>query len=63
MVARLRRNPHGLEGRYNRHDYFNERREALATWTALLVKFDAGRARVVPIHARRKREVRLGGMR
>ena len=27
----------GVEGTYNRHDYFNERRAALQTWTALLL--------------------------
>lgn len=40
----------GVEGTYNQHDYFAERRNALETWTALLVEIDSGKNRVVPIN-------------
>lgn len=42
----------GVEGVYNRHDYFEERREALCRWADLLDKLDrATMANVVPIRA------------
>lgn len=40
----------GVEGIYNRHDYFEERRVALEAWAGLLVQLEAGdKAKVVPI--------------
>ena len=49
----------GVEGIYNRHDYFNERKEALNRWAALLDALDKGEAyNVTPISkARKKRAV------
>jgi hypothetical protein len=32
----------GVEGTYNTHDYFNERRAALETWTAVLLDIESG---------------------
>ncbi|EMA2754524.1 site-specific integrase, partial [Escherichia coli] len=32
----------GVEGIYNRYQYFNERRDALAKWTNLLVSLERG---------------------
>ncbi|PTR14454.1 site-specific recombinase XerD [Nitrosospira sp. Nsp2] len=39
----------GVEGIYNRHDYFKEREAALNAWAALLLQFEKGGAKVVPI--------------
>jgi integrase len=39
----------GVEGTYNRHDYFEERRRALALWTDVIVDAERGMAKVVPI--------------
>jgi len=39
----------GVEGTYDRHDYFNERRAALERWSVLIVQAERGQARVVPI--------------
>ncbi|MFB9160182.1 tyrosine-type recombinase/integrase [Chromobacterium violaceum] len=40
----------GVEGIYNRHDYFNERRDALSKWAGLLDALDKGEAyNVTPI--------------
>jgi integrase len=39
----------GVEGTYDRHDYFNERREALTQWTALLLDAERGARKVTPI--------------
>lgn len=40
----------GVEGIYNRHDYFEERKAALETWARLLVNLEEGDAgKVVPI--------------
>jgi integrase len=40
----------GIEGIYNRHDYFEERKAALNTWAALLVQLEHGKVnKVVPI--------------
>lgn len=40
----------GVEGIYNRHDYFEERKAALNAWGALLVQLERGEAdKVVPI--------------
>lgn len=45
----------GVEGIYNRHDYFEERKVALATWAALLVEIEAGDTdKVVPIKGRKR---------
>jgi len=39
----------GVEGTYNRHDYFDERRQALALWAGLLDALEQGKAwNVVP---------------
>jgi len=41
----------GVEGIYNRHDYFEERRAALDTWAGLLASLDQGKNfNVVPLH-------------
>lgn len=46
----------GVEGIYNRHDYFNERREALNKWAALLDALDKGESyNVTPMSTARKR--------
>ncbi len=40
----------GVEGIYNRHDYFEERKAALQTWADLLAELEAGATgKVVPI--------------
>jgi integrase len=39
----------GVEGTYNTHDYLNERRAALETWTALLLDIESGAQKVTPI--------------
>ena len=41
----------GVEGTYDRHDYFKERRLALAQWTQLLLDADRGMSKVIPISA------------
>jgi integrase len=38
----------GVEATYDRHDYFNERRDALAKWTALLHDAELGEHKVTP---------------
>lgn len=44
----------GVEGIYNRHDYFEERKAALETWAQLLVQLEEGDAdKVVPIKQKR----------
>jgi len=43
----------GVEGTYDRHGYFDERRKALEQWTALLLDAERGERKVTPI--RRKR--------
>jgi integrase len=44
-----------VEGIYNRHDYFEERKQALTLWADLLVSLESGKARsVVPLAERRK---------
>jgi len=42
---------HGVEGTYDRHDYFRERRAALAQWTQLLLDAERGESKVVAINA------------
>ena len=39
----------GVEGTYDRHDYFNERRLALSQWTRLIVEAEHGKSTVTPI--------------
>ncbi|POA99824.1 integrase [Chromobacterium sinusclupearum] len=47
----------GVEGIYNRHDYFNERRDALNKWAGLLNALDKGEAyNVTPIAKGRKKQ-------
>lgn len=44
----------GVEGIYNRHDYFDERRAALTQWCALLVSLEKGEDyNVIPMDARK----------
>ena len=44
----------GVEGIYDRHDYFDERKAALNAWAALLTRLESGDAdKVVPIRKRR----------
>lgn len=43
----------GVEGRYDRFDYFEERRQALKLWAQLLTTLEAGGADVIPLHERR----------
>jgi integrase len=45
----------GVEGVYNRHDYFDERKKALSEWAQLLTALEAGRAdyNVVPLVKKR----------
>ncbi len=40
----------GVEGVYNTHDYFEERRSALNAWTNLLLDIENGVRKVTPIH-------------
>jgi integrase len=42
----------GVEGTYDRHDYFNERRRALSQWTRLIVEAERGKSTVTPIRLR-----------
>jgi integrase len=39
----------GVEGTYDRHDYFDERRQALEQWTAVLLDAERGERKVTPI--------------
>jgi len=41
----------GVEGTYNRHDYFDERKAALNEWAKLLKALEAGKSdyNVVPL--------------
>ncbi len=43
----------GVEGIYNTHDYFEERRKALGAWTNLLLDIESGVTKVTPIHRER----------
>ncbi len=45
----------GVEGIYDRHDYFEERKVALEAWASMLQKFDRGEIdeKVIPIRRRR----------
>lgn len=44
----------GVEGRYDRYDYFEERKVALSQWAALLAQLEQGGANVVPLHEKSK---------
>ena len=46
----------GVEGTYDRHDYFRERRVALEQWTELLREAERGEKEVTPIrqHSQRR---------
>ena len=39
----------GVEGTYDRHNYFKERREALEQWTGLLIEAERGVSKVISI--------------
>jgi hypothetical protein len=39
----------GVEGIYNTHDYLQERRAALESWTTLLLDIGSGLRKVTPI--------------
>ncbi len=39
----------GVEGTYDRHDYFKERRTALESWTTLLLAIERGECKVAPL--------------
>lgn len=41
-----------VEGTYDRHDYFKERRAALEQWTALVVQAERGESKVISIQRR-----------
>ncbi|NMG15860.1 tyrosine-type recombinase/integrase [Aromatoleum bremense] len=43
----------GVEGRYDRYDYFEERKGALNQWAALIGQLEQGGADVIPIHEKR----------
>jgi integrase len=43
----------GVEGTYDRHDYFDERRKALEQWTAVLLDAERGERKVTPIGRKR----------
>ncbi len=45
----------GIEGTYNRHDYFDERRVALEQWTRLVTQAELGERKVVPMRGNSKR--------
>lgn len=45
----------GVEGTYNTHDYLNERRAALESWTALLLDIESGAQKVTPIRRKAAR--------
>jgi integrase len=44
----------GVEGTYDRHDYFHERRLALAEWTQLILQAERGKSTVTPIRRGRR---------
>ncbi len=48
----------GVEGTYDRHDYFKERRAALEQWSMLVIQAECGQTKVVPIL---KKGTRTGG--
>ena len=42
----------GVEGTYDRHDYFKERRAAHESWTLLLLGIERGERKVAPLRPR-----------
>jgi integrase len=44
----------GIEGRYDRYDYFEERKAALNKWADLVEQLEEGGAEVIPLHERRR---------
>ncbi|MBW7930292.1 MAG: hypothetical protein H3C57_03180 [Gammaproteobacteria bacterium] len=42
----------GVEGTYDRHDYFRERRTALESWATLLQGFERGESKVATLRPR-----------
>jgi len=40
----------GVEGTYDRHDYFKERRAALEQWTGVLIEAERGGSTIISIH-------------
>jgi integrase len=44
----------GVEGTYDRYDYFDERRAAFQQWTAVLLDAERGERKVTPIGRRKK---------
>jgi len=46
----------GVEGTYDRYDYFRERRAALESWAALLLSIERGDCKVAPLRPRRSAE-------
>jgi integrase len=40
----------GVEGIYDRHSYFKERRAALEQWTSLLIEVERGSSTIISIH-------------
>jgi integrase len=47
----------GVEGTYDRHDYFDERRKALERWTAVLFDAERGERKVMPIRRKAAKPV------
>ncbi|MGH8202066.1 MAG: tyrosine-type recombinase/integrase, partial [Steroidobacteraceae bacterium] len=47
----------GVEGTYDRHDYFKERRGALEQWTALLIEAEQGLRKIAVIGQRSARRI------
>ena len=39
----------GVEGTYDRHNYFKERRAALEQWTGLLIEAERGVSKIISI--------------
>lgn len=46
----------GVEGTYDRHDYFRERRAALESWATLLLGIERGERKFAPLRPRRSAE-------
>ena len=47
----------GIQSVYDTHDYFAERRQALAQWTALLLEIERDERKITPIHIRDRARV------
>jgi hypothetical protein len=48
----LNHKPSGVRGTYDRHQYFEERREALSQWVNMLCAIERGESKVVAIKRR-----------